>query len=47
MGVAVHQAARAKGELLRITDAGHNDIVIRGGAAYWRWLEQAVSPKAA
>jgi pimeloyl-ACP methyl ester carboxylesterase len=44
MGLAVYQAARTKGELLQLPDAGHNDIVVRGGAAYWQWLEQAVTP---
>ncbi len=42
MGEAVHQAARTKGSLLVIPDAGHNDIPATGGSAYWGWLESSL-----
>lgn len=43
MGRAVYAAARCPGELLVVRDAGHNDIVERGGPDYWRWLAGIVS----
>jgi pimeloyl-ACP methyl ester carboxylesterase len=42
MGVAVHQAAPVRGELLVVRGAGHNDVVEVGGEAYWRWLARAL-----
>jgi len=42
MGQSVHQASRNKGELLLVPEAGHNDVAVAGGAAYWRWMEEAV-----
>jgi fermentation-respiration switch protein FrsA (DUF1100 family) len=42
MGRAVHAAARRKGSLLVIPEAGHNDVAIAGGDAYWRWLGEAI-----
>lgn len=38
MGRALYSAARAKGALLIIPEAGHNDIPAAGGARYWKWL---------
>ena len=43
MGVAVHAAARVKGELLVVPTAGHNDVRGAGGEAYERWLVGAVA----
>jgi hypothetical protein len=42
MGREVHAAARAKGELLLIPGAGHNDVRAAGGEAYWGWLARAL-----
>ena len=42
MGQSVHRASRTKGELLLVPEAGHNDVAVAGGAAYWRWIEEAV-----
>jgi uncharacterized protein len=44
MGLEVHQSARRKGALLRVPEAGHNDVPIAGGDAYWRWIQAAVRP---
>lgn len=44
MGRAVHAAAKMKGELLIVEDAGHNDIAEMGGEGYWRWLQHALRP---
>jgi hypothetical protein len=38
MGLDVYQAARHKGELLIVDEAGHNDVADVGGEAYWRWM---------
>lgn len=43
MGKAVYSAARAKGELLLISDAGHNDIPSAAGESYWTWLSRALA----
>jgi fermentation-respiration switch protein FrsA (DUF1100 family) len=42
MGTAVYAAARRKGELLVVPEAGHNDVAAVGGDDYWRWLARAV-----
>ena len=42
MGRAVFDAARVKGELLIIDGAGHNDVVLTGGARYWQWIARAL-----
>jgi hypothetical protein len=47
MGRAVHAAARRTGGLLVVPDAGHNDVPEVGGAAYWRFLRQALGGGAA
>src|SRR5215216_495429 len=44
MGKAVFQKARVKGEWLFIADAGHNDLRIRGGERYWKWITAALEP---
>lgn len=45
MGRRVFDAARIKGELLIVPDAGHSDIVAHGGERYWQWLTSALSPR--
>ena len=45
MGRDVHAAARKPGRLLLIPEAGHNDVAIVGGDAYWRWIEEAIRPR--
>ncbi len=42
MGQRVFDAARRKGELLIVDDAGHNDVVERGDERYWTWLTRAL-----
>lgn len=46
MGREVFAAAKHKGELLIVHGAGHNDVAVRGGAAYWNWLRQAIDTNA-
>ena len=43
MGAAVHAAARVKGRLLVVPEAGHNDVRGAGGGEYERWLMAAVT----
>jgi fermentation-respiration switch protein FrsA (DUF1100 family) len=42
MGRSVYEAARRKGALLLVREAGHNDVPIAGGASYWRWVGEAL-----
>src|SRR5205085_11626345 len=42
MGREVFQSAQARGELLIVHGAGHNDVADVGGRAYWSWLARAV-----
>jgi pimeloyl-ACP methyl ester carboxylesterase len=42
MGVEVHEAAKRKGQLFLVDDAGHNDVADVGGKEYWRWLTAAL-----
>lgn len=42
MAEAVFAAAKNKGTLLIVENAGHNDVVLVGGERYWRWLESAL-----
>jgi len=44
MGSDVYQAAKMKGELLLVEQAGHNDVAEIGGEEYWRWLRKALDP---
>jgi len=44
MGVEVYEAAKTKGELLVVDAAGHNDVMERAGADYWRWIAAALKP---
>jgi pimeloyl-ACP methyl ester carboxylesterase len=46
MGREVFDAARVKGELLIVAGAGHNDVPVVGGAAYWSWLSRAIGDDA-
>lgn len=46
MARAVYAAAKRKGQLLAVSNAGHNDIGARGGASYRRWIEAALSQAA-
>ncbi|MEO9036403.1 MAG: alpha/beta hydrolase [Gemmatimonadaceae bacterium] len=47
MGRAVFAAAREKGELLVLRNAGHNDVERAGGAEYAAWLRRAIGPSEA
>lgn len=42
MGRDVHASALRPGELLIVPGAGHNDVALTGGDAYWRWMRDAV-----
>jgi hypothetical protein len=44
MGNTVYERARVKGEWLFIPDAGHNDLILRGGERYWGWLTSSLAP---
>ena len=44
MGERVYAAAPHKGQWLLVPDATHNDVSIRGGEAYWSWLEESLEP---
>jgi pimeloyl-ACP methyl ester carboxylesterase len=46
MGVEVYEAAKRKGQLLLVDQAGHNDVADAGGDEYWHWLAAALSLKA-
>jgi fermentation-respiration switch protein FrsA (DUF1100 family) len=43
MGQRVFDAARMKGELLLLENAGHNDVTEQGGERYWAWMRRALS----
>jgi uncharacterized protein len=42
MGVEVYEAAKRKGELLLLDEAGHNDVAEVGEQKYWGWLKAAL-----
>jgi hypothetical protein len=42
MGLEVYEAARKKGSLLVVDEAGHNDLADVGGAGYWEWIKSAL-----
>jgi uncharacterized protein len=42
MGEAVYAAAKVRGELLIIPEAGHNDVSDAGETRYWAWLRRAL-----
>jgi uncharacterized protein len=43
MGLAVYSAARIKGVLLALEDAGHSDIEKVAGERYWQWISSALT----
>jgi len=42
MGVDVYNAAKTKGELLLVEEAGHNDVAYFGRDAYWSWMRASL-----
>lgn len=42
MGRSVHASARVPGDLLVVTDAGHNDLRDVADESYWKWLGRAL-----
>jgi fermentation-respiration switch protein FrsA (DUF1100 family) len=42
MGKEVFNAARVKGQWLAVSSASHNDVALRGGESYWRWIENSL-----
>ena len=46
MGVEVYEAAKRKGQLLLVENAGHNDVANVGGPDYWSWVKGALNPNA-
>ena len=44
MGERVYASAARKGEWLLVPEATHNDVGIRGGEAYWKWIEDSLEP---
>jgi len=44
MGEAVYQKARVKGKWFFVPDAGHSDLRVRGGEAYWKWITESLEP---
>ena len=43
MGREVFAAAAVPGELLIVRGAGHNDVALQAGDAYWTWMQHALS----
>ena len=43
MGRQVYDAAQVKGQWLSVPGASHNDVEVRGGESYWRWLTTSLS----
>jgi hypothetical protein len=43
MGERIYAAAKTKGEWLLVPEATHNDVVIRGQEAYWKWISTALA----
>lgn len=44
MGIEVYNAARIKGPLLVVENAGHSDIAQVAGEEYWTWISAALRP---
>jgi pimeloyl-ACP methyl ester carboxylesterase len=42
MGRRVHAAARVRGPVLLVEQAGHNDVCEVAGEAYWEWMSNAL-----
>lgn len=43
MGREVFESAKVKGQWLEVPAASHNDVALRGGDPYWRWLATSLS----
>jgi uncharacterized protein len=43
MGIEVHQAAKIKGPLLLVEEAGHSDVPLVAGSRYWKWISDALT----
>jgi fermentation-respiration switch protein FrsA (DUF1100 family) len=43
MGLEVYEAAKMKGRLLLVEEAGHNDVAETAGDEYWKWISEALS----
>ena len=44
MGSDVFEAAKVKGQLLLVDQAGHNDVAEVAGEEYWHWFRKALEP---
>lgn len=44
MGSHVFAAAKTQGRWLLVPDALHNDVSMKGGENYWRWMVEALDP---
>jgi fermentation-respiration switch protein FrsA (DUF1100 family) len=44
LGLEVYEAAKRKGGLLILEEAGHNDVAEIGGEDYWKWMQKALDP---
>jgi hypothetical protein len=42
MGIEVYSAAKLKGPLLVVENAGHSDIPQVAGEEYWTWISAAL-----
>jgi len=47
MGLEVYEAAKRKGRLLVVAEAGHNDIAEVAGQDYWNWITEALTAERA
>src|SRR5687767_8580814 len=46
MGRELHETCRLPGQLLLVSDAGHNDVDQRGATTYWQWMIDALAAAA-
>jgi len=46
MGLEVYDAAKRKGSLLVVDQAGHNDIAEVAGEDYWNWITEVLNAQA-
>ncbi|HWL38612.1 MAG TPA: alpha/beta hydrolase [Gemmatimonadaceae bacterium] len=44
LGLEVYEAAKKKGGLLLVEDAGHNDVAEVAGEEYWEWVQKGLDP---
>lgn len=42
MGQRIYEAAAVKGQLLLVSNAGHNDVAERAPMEYWKWFRAAL-----